>query len=685
MPPAAAWEAIAQIQSAAQAAFAENRIRVGEIRAHATPRRIVLIAERLAPRQDDLVREVRGPAARAAYAPDGHPTPAAEGFARAQGIPVSALDRRVTPQGEYVFAVRRSRGEPTVRALSALLPRIASALTFPKTMRWGPEAIRFVRPIRWILVLDGTRIIPFSFAGVRAGRRTFGRRGAGPNAVTVADAAAFEAVLKRHGVLLDPAERGDRITREVTRAAERAGGRPILDPDLLRETVQLAEWPEALEGRFAREFLALPREVLITVMQHHQKYFAVEDAQGALLPAFVAVTNGGPRNTQTVREGNEWVLRARLADARFFFDEDRKRPLASRAGELDGLVVHEKLGTVAQKARRLVQLAGLLGDRLGLDREAARHLARAAELSKTDLVTQMVREFPELQGVVGGIYARLEGEPEAVAQALREQYLPKGAALPRSDLGAYLALLDKVDALLGALAVGLVPTGSQDPYGLRRAASGIVAIILDRRMRLNVRAFLADALERVYAAHPAPARAAALEGTLDLLRQRLRSALIDAGLPYDTVDAALAAGADDLADAAARARALWAFRRRPEFSRLYTAFDRAARILPPTFDGEVRRERVEGPAERRLLDALERAAPHVRAAGTAGRYDEALAELATLADPVDRFFVEVLVMAEDEAVRANRLALLAAVVRLVRSVADLSRAVVGEGKPDAGS
>jgi len=685
LPPEAAWSGAQQIREAAGPALRAARIPFGEVVAYSTPRRIVLIVEAVAPRQEDRVREVRGPAARVAFTPDGRPTPAAEGFARAQGVPIEGLVRRATPQGEYVFATQVSPGGPTIRALSEALPGLAAGLVFPKPMRWGPDAVRFARPVRWLLALLGREVVPFQFASVVSGRTTYGHRMLSPGPFRVADTRAFESALQRHRVLLDPAGRRRVIVAAATRVAGEAAGRPILDPDLLEETIQLVEWPEAFAGRFATEFLALPREVLITVMQHHQKYFAVERPGGELLPAFVALRNGGTRGLRTVREGNEWVLRARLADARFFFEEDRKRRLETRVPELAGLVFHERLGTMAEKTQRLVSLASRLGRALSLDAETQQHLLRAAGLSKADLVTQMVRELPELQGVVGGIYARLDGEPVAVCEAIREQYLPRGSALPRSEAGAYLALVDKLDTLVTALAAGLAVSGSQDPYGLRRAAQGVVTIVLDRHLRFNVRALAEGTLDETHRSLDSGARAAAVEGTMDLLRQRLRTALIDAQISYDTVDAALDAGCDDLEDAAARARALWAFRQRAEFLRLYTAFDRAWRILPPRFDGRVRPETLQLPAERRLLSCLEDVRPRVLDAQKRGRYEETLAHLAVLAEPVDQFFTDVLVMAEDQIVRANRLALLAGVVELVRPIADLTRIVVGEGKPSGSS
>ena len=703
LPPQAAWDGARQLLAAAETEFGAARIAAGVLRAYSTPRRLVLIAEDVAPRQTDLVREVRGPAARAAFGPDGRPTPAAEGFARAQGVGPDALERRATGQGEYVYAVRRERGAPTKDVLAALLPKLASGLAFSKPMRWGAGAVRFSRPVRWLLALLGRQVVPCEFAGVRAGRTTRGHRTLHPKAIRVPDAAAFEDALRGGSVLLDPAERRARIAEGARNDAAAAGGRPILDGELLEETVQLVELPTVFAGRFADEFLSLPREVLITVMQHHQKYFAVEDVHGRLLPSFVAVRNGDTRGLEIVREGNEWVLRARLADARFFFEDDRRRPLEDRVAELAGLVFLDRLGTMAEKTARLEALAAAVGPEL-VDREELPVLARAARLSKADLVTQMVRELPELQGAMGGIYARLDGEPQAVADAIREQYLPRAAELPRTAAGAALALLDKVDTLVGALAVGIVPSGSQDPYGLRRAANGIIAVALDRGLRVSLEALCRAALEQYGV--DAAGRARVEADALGLLRQRLRTVLIEEGIGYDVVDAALdasvagqaaAARIDprDCVAAASRARALWAFRGRPEFAGLYAAFDRASRIVPKGFRGDPQDALIRAPAEEALRECTrriglelaqiwrERDGPALSARvadALASGYAESFRALSAAGSAVDRFFADVMVMDPDEAVRRNRLAQLAKVVDLVRPYADLSRVVVGDGK-----
>src|SRR5579864_5652933 len=694
LPPAAAWDGIRQLRELAGPALDEARIDAGDARAYSTPRRLVLIVEGVALRRRDLVREVRGPAVRAVFAADGRTTPAAEGFARSQGVDVASLERRTTPQCEYVYAVRREAGGESAAALGALLPALAGRLSFPRAMRWGAGTTRFSRPVRWIVALLGDAVVPCEFAGVAAGRETVGHRALHPGRLSVPSADQYERALRTARVMVDPDERRRRIAAGVRRAARTAGGRAVLDADLLEETVQLVEWPTVFAGRFDAGFLALPREILITVMQHHQKYFAVDGAGGALLAAFVALRNGGARSLDRVREGNEWVLRARLTDARFFFEEDRRQPLAARVPLLEDVTFLEPLGTMAAKTARLGALAGWLSAALGDDAGAAQTLARTALLAKADLVTQVVRELPELQGVVGGIYARLDGEPEAVAAAIPEQYLPRGGALPRTPAGARLALLDHVDTLAGALSAGLVPSGSQDPYGLRRAANAIITILLDRHWAVGLPDLIGAALDG-HGVQDGAIRARVLDAVRDLARQRLRAALIDGGLSYDTVDAALAAGVDAPPDAAARARALWAFRRRPEFSGTYTAFDRAARIVPPDYDGDVREELLSAPAERRLLEVIRTVSASAAgdgqtpgaaatAAGLAAHYERSLRRLASLARPVDQFFADVLVMAEDEAVRRNRLGLLARVVRLVRPIADLSRLVVGEARPAGG-
>ena len=710
LPPQAAWDGARQLREAAESEFRTARLETGDLRAFSTPRRLVLIAEGVAPRQADLIREVRGPAVKVAFTPEGRPSPAAEGFARAQGVAAASLERRTTPQGEYVYAVRRDAGAPTLTVLADLLPKLAGGLAFSKPMRWGTAPVRFVRPVRWLVALLGRQIVPCEFAGVRAGRRTRGHRSLHPTTISIADAAAYDGALRSGSVLLDPAERRERIVDSARNEGAAVGGHPVLDEDLLHETVQLVELPTVFAGRFADEFLALPREVLITVMQHHQKYFAVEDAHHNLIPAFLAVRNGDVRGLAIVREGNEWVLRARLADARFFFEDDRKRSLAARVPNLADLVFLEKLGTMREKTQRLEGLARALGPRVGLDGAAVEVLARAAHLSKADLVTQMVRELPELQGIIGGIYARLDGEPHGVPEAIRDQYLPRGAELPRTAAGAV------------ARAVGQARHARGGALGRHRADRVPGSIRTSARRERDRRDRAGSEYPPEPGGHvPRRPRAVSHHG-----RGADPGGAGDPGLP----PAAPADGADRRGDRLRRRRCGAGSRRRRAGGRAHVRPARLRRrggagpgalgvsVAPRVRAASTRRstgrrascrkvsprrrsrELIREPAEQALRDFVTEIGPRLAAiwrgdgdaarsaadaAALAQRYEKTLALLSAAGPVVDRYFTDLLIMAPDPSERQNRLAQLAEVVNLVRPYADLSRVVVAEGKPGTSS
>ncbi|MDR7512823.1 MAG: glycine--tRNA ligase subunit beta, partial [Armatimonadota bacterium] len=638
-------------------------------------RRLVLMVNGLPLRQADRVSVVRGPAARVAFDPSGAPSAAALGFARAQGVAVDALQVREIDGGRYVVAEVRERGRPASQVLAEVLPRVVAGLAFPKTMRWQADGFRFGRPIRWVVAMLDRRVLPLAIAGVRAGRATRGHRFLRPAAVTLSDASGYAAAVRRGHVVLDPEARRARIATAATALARRLRGVPVIDADLLEELVWSTEHPTPLLGAFDRALAeALPREVVLVTLQHHQKSFGITDASGRVLPGFIAVRDGGTAHLDTVRTGHEWVVRARLEDARFFLDDDRRRGFEARAGELARLAHAAGLGSMADHVRRLEALCAWLAETAGLGTDERGVLARAAALCKVDLVTALVRELPELQGTVGRIYALEAGEPVEVASAIEQHYWPRaaGAALPERRPAGMLGVADRALLLVGALLAGLEPSGSQDPYGLRRAASGIAAILQVHGGRVGLRDLFAAAAARYDAAPDARARAvgAAVEVTL----QRLRAALLEQGVGYDTADAVFAAGGDVVADLVARARALQAVRGDAAMPRLVTAFARASRILgqgqpaggvdPALFDAD---------AERALHDAREAAEAEVARAARAGRYDEALAALVRLADPIDRFFDEVLVMGPEPRVRANRLALLEAVTRTFLHVADLGK------------
>ncbi len=666
----------AQLEEVVRAELDRERLSARELRTWATPRRLALLAQGVPDRQPDTEREVRGPAAPVAFDRQGRPTAAAVGFARSQGVPVDALERRSTPAGEYVFARPRVPGRPALEVLKELLPRAITSLTFPKTMRWAGHDVRFARPVRWIVALLDDQVVPFELAGVRSGRLTYGHRQLSPGPHELARAEEYEPVLRRAYVLADRNVRRAEVVRQVQACAREVGGEAELTDDLVDEVTDLVEWPTAFLGRFDPEFLELPEPVLVTVMRHHQRYFPVRRS-GGLVSAFVGVRNGDEVGLETVREGNEWVLRARLVDARFFYHEDRRRPLEEWGRRLELVTFHEKLGSMQEKVGRLVVLCGWLARHTELDASQAEYLQRAAALCKADLSTHMVGEFPELQGVIGSLYARLDGEREEVCQAIEEHHRPRGAGdrLPATDLGALLAVADRADTLAGFLGIGIVPTGSADPYGLRRSASGLLDILHDRlgRLPVDLAALLEVALQG-YGERPEFAGAHRRLG--EFLADRVRAWLLERGFAHDVVNAVLSgySGVPDFVDAVARADALTEFRTQPEFASAYEAFDRAYRI----WDKQTRKSPspLEEPAELGLDRALARAEPRVEELVRSRAYLQALAHLGGLRPEVARLFDEVLVNDPDPQLRARRHALLGRVVDLFWKVAHLEHLVV---------
>jgi len=688
LPPGAVASVLAQLAAGAAEALRKAQLAAGEPRATGTLRRLVLLIEDVKPRQADLVTVVRGPAARLAYDAAGQPTQAAVGFARSVGVPVESLQVREVDGGRYVVAEIREGGRPAAEVLAAVLPAVVTGLSFPKTMRWKPGGIRFGRPVRWVVALLGRRVVRMEIAGLRAGRRTYGHRFLAPGAIVLKAADDYAVAMRRAKVILDSGERRRRILDGAQALAAEAGGTPVIDEGLLEELTWSVEHPTPLLGTFDQTLAqGLPKEVVLVTLQHHQKSFGVQDAEGRLLPAFIAVRDGGTSHLAAVRTGHEWVVRARLEDARFFLEEDRRGSFDAWNAQLARLAHVEGLGSMADHVRRVQRVAAHLAAAVSASEADRRALERAAGLCKADLVTALVREFPELQGVVGRIYALEAGEPREVAAAIEEHYWPRsaGGALPQTMPGALLAIADRAVLLAGAALTGLEPTGSQDPYGLRRAASGMVAILAAWELHLPLAAVFGAGAEAYEASPEARARAAAW--CVSLALQRLRVMLQDQGIGYDTVDAVLATGGDDVADLVARARALQAVRTDPAMPRLSTGFARASRILKQgapaaTIDEGLLEEgpeyglyrawkAVRADVERLLVPVGERSPAHE--AASVERYAGALKALERLADPIDRFFDGVLVMAPDPAVRANRLALLREVTATFLNVADFSR------------
>ncbi|MCR4402815.1 MAG: glycine--tRNA ligase subunit beta [Firmicutes bacterium] len=674
-------EALRYIEREGARILTEERVDYEDVRALGTPRRLVLYVEGVAPLGPPLVRETRGPAYSAAFDASGNPTRAAEGFARSRGVRVEDLVIKDEPKGRFVYAVSREDGRPAQDALASAFTRLIAGMSFPKSMRWGDLDFRFARPIRWVLALLGEQVVPLEVGGIGSGRLTAGHRFLTRGMLEVAKAEDYIATLRAAHCLADHRERREVIARGASEAAKSLGGRIVEDEDLLEELTFLSEHPVPLVGRFDPDLLRLPREVIVTPMRDHQRYFPVEDERGRLLPAFVAVRDGLASRIDAVRRGNERVLAARLQDARFFYEEDTKAHLETYIDGLSGVVFHEQLGTMLDKARRVERLAADICVRLGLSEGVSKVVTRAAQLCKADLVTHMVKEFPELQGVMGAEYAMASGEDSDVARAISEHYMPRfaGDRLPESRAGIVLSLADKMDTVAGFYGIGIQPSGSEDPYALRRQVSGIVSILLERDVDVPVYWLASRSvflLEQAGVLRLPPEEVS--EAILDSTRQRMRATLIDRGIRYDLVDAVLGAGFDDVPDTLRRAEALASASGTEEFGRAVTGYTRASRIAGSEDRGEVDESLLGEPAERRLFVAFCEAREVVAAAVKRKDYASALKAMAELADPIDAFFRDVLVMTEDEARRHNRLALLSRVAGLSRGIADFSKVVQTE-------
>jgi glycyl-tRNA synthetase beta chain len=649
------------------------------------PRRITACVCGLLSKQPDVENEVTGPPKSVAYDSVGAPTRAALSFAEKQGVHVNALYLVQTPKGEYLAAKQIKFGKTAAQILTTILPRAVHDLTWPRSMTWtGLEGARFIRPIRWLVaVLDG-KPMKFSIAGISAGNTTRGHRFLGSSTIRVKSFTDYEKKLHSNGAIVRASRRQEKIAKELEAHAKKGSFRIHEDPELRKLVTYLNEYPSVIQGDFDPAFLSLPDEILVTVMRGHQKYFAVEKKNGELAPHFLAVINIAKDAKGLVRAGHERVLRARFADARFFWESDQKCRLADYLPKLDRITYESRLGSYRDKVERVRAIARWLTEQwfnLGNLQAHVAEADRAAELAKCDLATEMVREFTELQGIVGGLYARAQGEPDEVADAVYDHYRPVGLddPIPRNLTGCAVALADKLDSVVGCFAVGLVPTGSSDPYALRRAALGIVKIIIDKKLPVSLSLAIGAAAKALLTHKPkrgvTPAQEAhILEFILDRAKFVFRER---ENFGYDEVSAVFRAGADDLVDAQKRLGALKAIRKSKNFEPLAVSFKRIRKILEkasvPTGDGRhVNPELFENAAERELYSAVRDAASKVQALKRAGKYQEALEVIAGLRKSVDQFFDGVMVMAENEAVRNNRLTLLAELLREFTTVADFS-------------
>jgi glycyl-tRNA synthetase beta chain len=649
------------------------------------PRRLTAWIRELCPKQADIVNEVMGPPKSVAYDAVGAPTRAALSFAEKQGVTLKDLYVVSAPKGEYLAIKQIKRGRTAEQILNEILPRAIHDLSWPRSMTWtGLEGPRFIRPIRWIVALLDGKPLRFSFGGVKAGDTTQGHRFLGAAQIRVKNFSDYEKKLRANGVLVRPVERREKIERELAAHAKRGGYRIHEDAELLKLVAYLNEYPSVIEGDFDPAFLNLPDEILVTVMRGHQKYFAVEKRNAELAPHFLAVINLAKDSKGLVRAGHERVLRARFADAQFFWESDQKCRLADYLPRLDRVTYESRLGSYRDKVERVRALARWLAEQWFSSGILQAHVAeadRAAELAKCDLATEMVREFTELQGIVGGLYARAQGEPEEVADAVYDHYRPVGLddPIPRNLTGCAVALADKLDSIAGCFAVGVVPTGSSDPYALRRAALGIVKIIVDKKLPVSLSLAVGAAAKSLLTNPPKRVVTPEQESqVLEFLLDRARFVFRErARFAYDEVTAVFRAGADDLVDAQKRLHALRAIRKSKNFEPLTVSFKRIRKIIEKANLAAgtlltVQPSLFESDAERELFAAVRAAASKVQAEKRSGKYLEALEVIAGLRKAVDRFFEEVMVMAENEAVRMNRLALLAELLREFTTIADFS-------------
>ncbi|WP_293816606.1 glycine--tRNA ligase subunit beta [uncultured Parolsenella sp.] len=675
MPSAPLDNAVKQLGKLVTLGLKEAGLSHGEVRVVSSPRRLAVLVDAVATATDEVHEVKRGPAAKIAFDADGNPTKAAEGFARKSGVSASELVRREDTDGrEYVFAERNVASKPAEPILSGLAEHVISSLEWPnyRSQRWGSTRETFVRPVRWICCLLGADVVPVSFADVTSGNVTRGHRVLGPGEHVVAEPAAYVATLEAAHVLA--AERREQVIREgIAKVEAELGVRVDTPKKVFDEVVNLCEWPTVLVGHFDEEFLAVPNEIICDSMLSNQRYFPTYDKDGRLTRAFVVVSNADPAVSDTVVDGNERVVRARLDDAKFFYEEDLKQPLEAYLPKLEKVTFQEKLGTVRQKAERMERLAPVVARECGLDEAHQAMAARAALLAKADLVTQAVVEFTSQQGVMGGYYAAAAGEPAEVSEAIRDQYRPRfaGDELPAGPVGIAVAVADKLDTICGMFAIEQPPTGSSDPFAVRRSAIGVIAML--RQAGQGSLAALIDASLDAYAAQGLEFDCAkTAEGIRGFFEGRLAAIARDEGVSPDTIEAVSAAGVIDPAEFMLRAHALEDARTNdPElFDDLSTAYARAAHLGDAKLGTEVDGALL-GEAEKALLSAVDAASTTVSEKLGAGAYVEALAALAALREPIDRFFTDVLVMDDDPKVRDNRLRLLNRFASVFGDVADI--------------
>ncbi len=672
-------KALAQLEDNAKKQLNEKRIQYSRIRAVGTPRRLTLLVDDIAERQTDLTDDVKGPAKKSAYDESGNPTKALLGFLRGQKAEIEDIEIRLLSGVEYVYVKKFQAGELSEEVLKTILPELITSFSFAKSMKWGNKTFRFARPIRWLLPMLDDKVLYFDKDGIACGNITRGHRVLSSGDIVINHVDEYFSKLKGAFVIVDQDVRKEIITQQCQELAQEVGGVLHMDSKLLEEVVFLVEYPTALIGSFEEEYLKLPKEVVITPMQEHQRYFPVLDKNNKLMNKFITVRNGGSEHLDIVREGNEKVLRARLADAKFFYNEDKKIPLDKCTEKLKTIVFQETLGTIYEKVERIKKISAYLAEAMNINEENKTFLQRAAHLCKADLVTGMVKEFDELQGLMGMEYALLQGENSAVAEAIVEHYLPRfaGDITPSTELGAILSISDKIDTIMGCFSIGIIPTGSQDPYALRRQAIGIITIMLDSKLNLGLGHLIEVAMKNFNDKGILKGEYLKIKHEiLEFIRQRYKNVMIDRGNEYDVIDAVINSGFDNILEATMKIETLKDWKQREEFPSIVSTFNRVKNLATKAENSTFNENLLVLDQEKDLVRIFIGIESNFQEAIENCEYDRAMESIMILKKPIDDFFESVMIMVEDVELKNSRLGLLKSIAEMMYELGDLSAIVM---------
>jgi len=679
--------ALKDLNQLAKKYLEEARINYKEIKVYGTPRRLILFIFHIKEKQENVFQKIKGPAYSIAYNKDSQPQKPALKFAQSQRVNIEDLIVEDTEKGKYIFASKSIIGQPTIDILSRIFPKIIKGMQFPKSMRWGERSLRFIRPIRWILALYGKEVIRFNLNGLDSENITYGHRLLAPQKIKISSTQEYFKKIEKSYVIVDPQIRENIIKTDIKQIIKEINGKKIINEKQLKEIVYLVEYPNAILGKYDKKYLELPKDVLTVVMEKHQKYFPIFKNKDELLPLFIVIINNSKKYASKIREGNENVLRARLEDAKFFYQEDQKIPLEKRVDKLKNVIFQENLGSLFDKTERLELLCDYIADSLQVEQNVKKDLLRSAYLCKADLVTEIVKEFPELQGIMGKEYAVLSGERKDVAEAIFEHYLPRfsGDRLPLTKGGMILGIADKVDSIIGCFVMGLTPTGSQDPYGLRRQSRGKIAIILKNNLQISLKDIIRKSLSLYKESVSVELKIDENEivsQILNFLKQRVKNIFLEEGIHYDVIDAVLAVDSDgDVVDIKNRIKVIEELYNQPIFGKILNSSSRVLNLSKNSEENEIVRSLLKEKAELSLYHNYESIYPRTKEFIYNKEYKKVFKLLGDLCEPVDEFFDQVLVMDQDKEIRKNRIALIKKIGILFNQVADLSKIVsIKEGR-----